>query len=166
MARSNDARLQRVCPKAIRLGWLLLAAATWPRCASCGTSSRSGWTCTAYVVSLRHVDTYVAGVFFTTEAMLYCQELAESAMDRPSIGQEFRLRTIGISALHTAAWGGHVGVLQYLLESGQCPDASSEGGTTPIMVAIHRFNVTTMRCVFRGREAVRRNLVVDVRISR
>ncbi|KAE9066191.1 hypothetical protein PF005_g27076 [Phytophthora fragariae] len=76
---------------------------------------------------------------------------------------DFHLRTIGASALHTASWGGNVAIVEFLLESGQDPNASDDSGMTAIMVAILRLNLMTMRCVFRGGEAVRRNTVVDCR---
>ncbi|KAG3014195.1 hypothetical protein PC121_g12276 [Phytophthora cactorum] len=75
----------------------------------------------------------------------------------------FHLRTIGASALHTAAWGGSLGILEFLLESGQSPDESDDSGVTAIMVTILRLNLMTMRCVLRDGEAVRRNTVVDCR---
>jgi len=73
---------------------------------------------------------------------------------------DFHLRA---SALHTASWGGSLEILQFLLESGQDPDAADDSGMTAMMVAILRLNLMTMRCVFRDGEAVRRNTVVDVR---
>ncbi|KAG6949389.1 hypothetical protein JG687_00014891, partial [Phytophthora cactorum] len=65
----------------------------------------------------------------------------------------FHLRTIGASALHTAAWGGSLGILEFLLESGQSPDESDDSGVTAIMVTILRLNLMTMRCVLRDGEA-------------
>jgi len=76
---------------------------------------------------------------------------------------DFHLRSLGASALHTASWGGSLEILQFLLESGQDPDAADDSGMTAMMVAILRLNLMTMRCVFRDGEAVRRNTVVDVR---
>ncbi|KAG7376049.1 hypothetical protein PHYPSEUDO_014559 [Phytophthora pseudosyringae] len=75
----------------------------------------------------------------------------------------FHLRTIGVSALHTAAWGGSLGIVEFLLESGQSPDEGDDSGMTAMMVAILRLNLMTMRCVLRDGEAVRRNTVVDCR---
>ncbi|KAF4315561.1 hypothetical protein BBO99_00009733 [Phytophthora kernoviae] len=75
----------------------------------------------------------------------------------------FHLRTLGASTLHTAAWEGNVDIMQFLLESGQNPDAGDDNAITPMMVAILRLNVMTMRCIFVNGEAVRRNLVVDCR---
>ncbi|KAG7376916.1 hypothetical protein PHYPSEUDO_012549 [Phytophthora pseudosyringae] len=77
--------------------------------------------------------------------------------------EDFHLPTIGASALLTAAWDGCVGIVALLLEAGQDPDASDNGGLTAIMVAILRYNVVVMRCVFRNGDAIRRNLVVDCR---
>ncbi|EGZ23200.1 hypothetical protein PHYSODRAFT_324431 [Phytophthora sojae] len=76
---------------------------------------------------------------------------------------DFHLRTIGASALHTASWGGNLGIIEFLLESGQDPNAADDSGMTAIMVAILRLNLMTMRCVYRDGEAVRRNTVVDCR---
>lgn len=75
----------------------------------------------------------------------------------------FCLNTLGASALHTAAWKGDLAVLTFLLESGQQPDSGNEGGMTAMMVAILRLSLMTSRCVFRGGQAVQRNLVVDCR---
>ncbi|KAL3656676.1 hypothetical protein V7S43_018455 [Phytophthora oleae] len=75
----------------------------------------------------------------------------------------FHLRTIGASALHTAAWEGSLNIMRFLLESGQNPDVGDDSGLTPIMVAILRLNLMTMRCAFRDGVAVRRNTVVDCR---
>ncbi|RLN97734.1 hypothetical protein BBJ28_00025615, partial [Nothophytophthora sp. Chile5] len=77
--------------------------------------------------------------------------------------EHFHLDTLGASALHTAAWDGSVSVVEFLLLAGQSPDSAGNGGLTPIMLAIMRHNVVTMRCVFRDGLAVRRNLVVDCR---
>ncbi|KAE8981603.1 hypothetical protein PF010_g22573 [Phytophthora fragariae] len=76
---------------------------------------------------------------------------------------DFHLHTIGASALHTAAWGGELDIVEFLLELGQDPNAADDSGMTAIMVAILHLNLLTMRCVFRGGEAVRRNTVVDCR---
>ncbi|KAG6613508.1 uncharacterized protein IUM83_04523 [Phytophthora cinnamomi] len=76
---------------------------------------------------------------------------------------DFHLRTIGASALHTAAWSGELKIVEFLLESGQDPNADDDSGMTAIMVAILHLNLLTMRCVFRNGEAVRRNTVVDCR---
>ncbi|KAF4043230.1 Ankyrin repeats (3 copies) [Phytophthora infestans] len=73
----------------------------------------------------------------------------------------FHLRTLGASALHTAAWRGDVAVIEFLLESGQHPDTGYEGGMTAMMVPILRLSLMTTRCVFRDRQVVQRNLVVD-----
>lgn len=54
--------------------------------------------------------------------------------------------------------------MEFLLELGQDPNAADDSGMTAIMVAILHLNLLTMRCVFRGGEAVRRNTVVDVRV--
>jgi hypothetical protein len=78
----------------------------------------------------------------------------------------FHLRTLGASAIHTAAWHRDLAVARFLLEAGQGPDTGDDGGMTPAMVAILRLNLLTMRCVFHDGEAVRRNLVEDVRGSR
>ncbi|KAL4159325.1 hypothetical protein PRNP1_005087 [Phytophthora ramorum] len=75
----------------------------------------------------------------------------------------FHLRTIGASTLHTAAWNGDLGIVQFLLEEGQNPDTGDEAAVTPIMVAILRLTIMTMRCVIRGGEAIRRNILVDCR---
>ncbi|OWZ15543.1 hypothetical protein PHMEG_00010796 [Phytophthora megakarya] len=75
----------------------------------------------------------------------------------------FHLPTIGASALLTAAWDGCVEIVELLLEAGQDPDTKDEGGLTSMMVAILRYNVVAMRCVFRNSEAIRRSLVVDCR---
>ncbi|ETP14189.1 hypothetical protein F441_10849 [Phytophthora nicotianae CJ01A1] len=75
----------------------------------------------------------------------------------------FHLHTIGASALLTAAWDGCVDIIELLLSAGQDPDTSDNGGLTAMMVAILRFNVVVMRCIFRNGEAIRRNLVVDCR---
>ncbi|KAL3656687.1 hypothetical protein V7S43_018467 [Phytophthora oleae] len=75
----------------------------------------------------------------------------------------FHLCTIGASALLTAAWDGCAEIVELLLEAGQDPNTSDDGGLTAMMVAILRYNVVAMRCVFRNGEAVRRNLVVDCR---
>lgn len=50
-----------------------------------------------------------------------------------------------------------------LLEAGQDPDTRNHGGRTPSMVALLRYNVVVMRCGFRNNQAVRRNIVEDVR---
>ncbi|RLN58073.1 hypothetical protein BBP00_00007192 [Phytophthora kernoviae] len=91
--------------------------------------------------------------------------LDSTAMRQASIctWKGFHLRTLGASALHTAAWEGNVDIMQFLLESDQNPDAGDDSAITPMMVAILRLNVMTMRCVFVNGEAVRRNLVVDCR---
>ncbi|RLN91686.1 hypothetical protein BBJ28_00026609, partial [Nothophytophthora sp. Chile5] len=75
--------------------------------------------------------------------------------------EHFHLPTLGASALHTAVWDGSVSVVEFLLRAGQSPDSADDGGLTPIMLAVMRHNVVTMRCVFRDGLAVRRNLVVD-----
>ncbi|KAK1938749.1 Ankyrin-3 [Phytophthora citrophthora] len=75
----------------------------------------------------------------------------------------FHLDTIGASAIHTAAWEGSLDIMRFLLESGQDPDVGDDSGLTPIMVAILRLNLMTMRCVFRDGVAVRRNTVIDCR---
>ncbi|KAK1928514.1 E3 ubiquitin-protein ligase mib1 [Phytophthora citrophthora] len=77
--------------------------------------------------------------------------------------ESFHLRTIGASALLTSAWDGCAEIVELLLETGQDPDTSDDGGLTAMMVAIMRYNIVAMRCVFRNGEAVRRNLVVDCR---
>uniref|UniRef100_H3GP19 Uncharacterized protein n=1 Tax=Phytophthora ramorum TaxID=164328 RepID=H3GP19_PHYRM len=77
---------------------------------------------------------------------------------------DFHLRTLGASALHTAAWEGNLEIMQFVLEAGQHPDTrDDDDGMTPMMVAILRLNLMTMRCVFHHGQAVRRNLVVDCR---
>lgn len=73
------------------------------------------------------------------------------------------MSTIGASAVHTAAWERNLGIIELLLEAGQDPGTPSDGGLTPMMVALLHYNVVFMRCVFRNGEAVRRNIVVDVR---
>ncbi|KAJ8519164.1 hypothetical protein ON010_g18110 [Phytophthora cinnamomi] len=73
----------------------------------------------------------------------------------------FHLSTIGASTLLTATWEGDLGIVELLLEAGQDPDTRDNGGLTPIMVALLRYNVVVMRCVFRNGQAVRRNIVVD-----
>ncbi|OWZ00037.1 hypothetical protein PHMEG_00028858, partial [Phytophthora megakarya] len=75
----------------------------------------------------------------------------------------FHLKTIGASALLTAAWEGQLDILEFLLESGQDPNTGDDNGLTSMMMIIMRLNITTMRCVFRGGVAVRRNLAVDCR---
>uniref|UniRef100_H3H1X7 Uncharacterized protein n=1 Tax=Phytophthora ramorum TaxID=164328 RepID=H3H1X7_PHYRM len=52
---------------------------------------------------------------------------------------------------------------RFLLEEGQNPDTGDEAAVTPIMVAILRLTIMTMRCVIRGGEAIRRNILVDCR---
>ncbi|KAG6613606.1 uncharacterized protein IUM83_04524 [Phytophthora cinnamomi] len=76
---------------------------------------------------------------------------------------DFHLRTIGASALHTASWGGNLGIVEFLLESGQDPNVGDDSSMTAMMVAILRLNLMTMRCVFRDGVAARRNTVVDCR---
>ncbi|KAI9994557.1 hypothetical protein PInf_011280 [Phytophthora infestans] len=51
--------------------------------------------------------------------------------------------------------------MEFLLESGQHPDTGDEGGMTAMMVPILRLSLMTTRCVFRDRQVVQRNLVVD-----
>jgi ankyrin repeat protein len=75
----------------------------------------------------------------------------------------FHLGTIEASTLHTATWHGKDNVVEYLLDEGMDPDTVDDAGVTPIMLALTRLNLQAMRCVFRNREAVRRNLVEDVR---
>ncbi|KAJ8539179.1 hypothetical protein ON010_g12692 [Phytophthora cinnamomi] len=75
----------------------------------------------------------------------------------------FHLSTIGASTLLTATWEGDLGIVELLLEAGQDPDTRDNGGLTPTMMALLRYNVVVMRCVFRNGQAVRRNIVVDVR---
>jgi hypothetical protein len=75
----------------------------------------------------------------------------------------FHLSTIGASALHTATWHGYNKIVTYLLEEGQDPDTQDETGMTAIMLVIMHHNLQATRCIFRGREAIQRNLVVDVR---
>ncbi|KAE8957229.1 hypothetical protein PR003_g32496 [Phytophthora rubi] len=103
------------------------------------------------------------------------QRLVGAAVDAatPDLGRQprqqfcgwngFHLSTIGASALHTATWEGSLGIVELLLEAGQNPDTPDESGLTPIMVALLRYNVVVMRCVFRNGQAVRRNVVVDCR---
>jgi ankyrin repeat protein len=77
----------------------------------------------------------------------------------------FHLRTIGASALHTAAWNGDLGILEFLLEAGQHADTGDDdGGMTAMIVAIFRLTLMTMRCMIRDGEAIRRNIIVDVRL--
>lgn len=76
----------------------------------------------------------------------------------------FHLSSIGASTLHTATWEGSLGIVELLLQAGQDPDTRDAAGLTPIMVALLRYNVVVMRCVFRNAKAVRRNIVVDVRL--
>lgn len=66
--------------------------------------------------------------------------------------------------MHTATWEGSLGIVELLLEAGQDPDTPDERGLTPIMVALLRYNVVVMRCVFRNGQAVRRNIVEDVSV--
>ncbi|KAG6613418.1 uncharacterized protein IUM83_04519 [Phytophthora cinnamomi] len=75
----------------------------------------------------------------------------------------FHLSTIGASTLLTATWEGDLGIVELLLEAGQDPDTRDNGGLTPTMMALLRYNVVVMRCVFRNGQAVRRNIVVDCR---
>ncbi|EGZ23201.1 hypothetical protein PHYSODRAFT_295704 [Phytophthora sojae] len=98
------------------------------------------------------------------------QQVGDAALDSESQRQarfcswgDFHLHTIGASALHTAAWGGKLDIVQFLLDSGQDPNAADDSGMTAMMVAILHLNLLTMRCVFRDGEAVRRNTVVDCR---
>ncbi|KAF4133070.1 Ankyrin repeats domain-containing protein [Phytophthora infestans] len=90
---------------------------------------------------------------------------SDSTVSSPQIRfcswEYFHLPTIGASALLTAAWDGCAEIIEFLLEAGQDPDTFDSGGLTAMMVAILRFNVVVMRCVFRNGEAIRRNLVVD-----
>ncbi|KAF1779705.1 Ankyrin repeat-containing domain [Phytophthora cactorum] len=55
------------------------------------------------------------------------------------------------------SWNGFhlrsLGILEFLLESGQSPDESDDSGVTAIMVTILRLNLMTMRCVLRDGEA-------------
>ncbi|KAL3656677.1 hypothetical protein V7S43_018456 [Phytophthora oleae] len=77
---------------------------------------------------------------------------------------EFHLQTIGASAIHTAACDGDIGILQFLLEAGQSPNTPGKNDDmTPIMVAIMRFTLTTMRCMIRNGEAIKRNILFDCR---
>ncbi|KAG1705627.1 hypothetical protein DVH05_003329 [Phytophthora capsici] len=76
---------------------------------------------------------------------------------------EFHLQTIGASAIHTAACDGDTGILQFLLEAGQSPNTPGSDGVTPMMVAIMRFTLTTMRCMIRDGEAIKRNILFDCR---
>ncbi|KAK1938748.1 Ankyrin-3 [Phytophthora citrophthora] len=76
---------------------------------------------------------------------------------------EFHLQTIGASAIHTAACDGDTGILQFLLEAGQNPNTPGSDGVTPIMVAIMRFTLTTMRCMIRDGEVIKRNILFDCR---
>ncbi|POM59136.1 Hypothetical protein PHPALM_36123, partial [Phytophthora palmivora] len=87
-------------------------------------------------------------------------------LDSPSScsWSDFGLNTLGASALHTSAWEGQLDIMEFLLESGQGPDTGDDNGLTPMMMAIMRLNLMTMRCVFRDGVAVRRNLVVDVSV--
>ncbi|ETL90937.1 hypothetical protein L917_10474, partial [Phytophthora nicotianae] len=75
----------------------------------------------------------------------------------------FCLSTLGASALHTATWKVDSVVMEFLLELGQHPDPRDDNGLTPMMVTILRLSIMTTRCVFRGGQAVRRNLIVDCR---
>ncbi|KAG2502681.1 hypothetical protein BBO99_00009818 [Phytophthora kernoviae] len=78
--------------------------------------------------------------------------------------ESFHLSTVGASALHTAAWEGTHEIVGFLLEAGQDPDTSDDGGLTAMMVSLLRYNLVVMRCVFRNSAvAVRRNVVVDCR---
>ncbi|KAG7375224.1 hypothetical protein PHYPSEUDO_002422 [Phytophthora pseudosyringae] len=76
---------------------------------------------------------------------------------------DFHLRTIGASSIHTAAWNGELAILRFLLEAGQSPDTLGNEGVTPTMVAILRLTLMTMRCMIRGGEAIKRNILVDCR---
>ncbi|EGZ23192.1 hypothetical protein PHYSODRAFT_487043 [Phytophthora sojae] len=75
----------------------------------------------------------------------------------------FHLSTIGASALHTATWHGDKKIMEYLLEEGQDPDSGGDTGITAVMLAVMRHNLQATRCIFRGRVAIQRNLVLDVR---
>ncbi|KAE9292806.1 hypothetical protein PF008_g24968 [Phytophthora fragariae] len=93
-----------------------------------------------------------------------------TASDSSSHGQarfcswnNFHLHTIGASALHAAVWDGNLSIVQFVLEASQSPDTRDDNGVTPILLAIMRLNLITMRCVFRDGEAVRRNLVMNCR---
>ncbi|RLN65440.1 hypothetical protein BBJ29_005727 [Phytophthora kernoviae] len=70
---------------------------------------------------------------------------------------------VGSSTLHTATWHGNKKVVEYLLESGQDPDAQDDTGMTPISLVIMNHNLQAQRCVFRDREAIQRNLIMDCR---
>ncbi|KAG3149663.1 hypothetical protein PI124_g11426 [Phytophthora idaei] len=89
--------------------------------------------------------------------------VSASQQNRFCSWEYFHLPTIGASALLTAAWDGSAEIIEQLLDAGQDPDTNDNGGMTAMMVAILRFNVVVMRCVFRNGEAIRRNLVVDCR---
>ena len=41
----------------------------------------------------------------------------------------------GMSALHLAAWNGHVQIVKYLLSKGASPQAKSKHGSTPVHAA-------------------------------
>ncbi|GMF45707.1 unnamed protein product [Phytophthora fragariaefolia] len=105
-----------------------------------------------------------------SRCLIHFQQVGHAKSDSPTQRQPrfcswrgFHLRTIGSSALHTASWGGNLAIVELLLKSGQNPNAGDESGMTAMMVAILRLNLMTMRCVLRDGEAVRRNIVVDVK---
>lgn len=94
-------------------------------------------------------------------------ERGESAEQPPrtrvSDWSDFPLGTLGDSAMHAAAWNGSLGVMRFLLEQGQRPDARDNWQMTPLMVTIMRHALPLIRSVFRGREAIPRHLAMDVR---
>ncbi|KAG6623106.1 Serine/threonine-protein phosphatase 6 regulatory ankyrin repeat subunit B [Phytophthora cinnamomi] len=66
-------------------------------------------------------------------------------------------------ALHAAAWEGDTSALTQLLERGENPNVGDEWNLTPIMSMFMRHSLQDTRCVFRGRDTIQRNLVVDCR---
>jgi hypothetical protein len=65
--------------------------------------------------------------------------------------------------LHTVAWEGDTALLENMLRGGQDADTRDQWQMTPIMSTLMRHGLQESRCIFQDREAIQRNLVLDVR---